>query len=139
MKNFILLFLITSIFVSCNDQIETDFESYKTAKENNFFDKGWIPTNLVYESMTNIYLQNNIDLNSAFFTYNLSKLDFENLQTKIQKTDSEYRNPERINIENELSNKIRKSQVFYAFENGDTTYISIDKESKKIYGWKYSK
>jgi len=139
MKNSILIFLLSCIFVSCNDQVKTKFKDYKIAEENKFFEKGWIPKNLIYESMTNIYLQNNLDLNSAFFSYNLSSPDLDNLKTKIKKTSFDYRNPKRVNVPNELSNKLSKSEIFYIFENGDTTYISIEKESKKVFGWKYGK
>lgn len=85
MKTSVLFFFLVCMFISCNDQIETKFGSYKKAQESDFFEKGWIPNNLIYESMTNIYLQNNIDLNSAFFSYNLSSLDIDNLKTKIHK------------------------------------------------------
>ena len=105
------------------------------AKENKFFEKGWIPNNLVYESMTNIYLKNNLDLNSAYFSYNLSSFDLDNFKTKIHKME----NPERIDFPNELSENMNKSEIFYTIENTDTTYISIDNKNKKIFGWNNNK
>ena len=59
------------------DQTETEYSNYEIANKNKFFDNGWIPKNMIYQSMTNIYLQNNIDLNSAIFSYNLSSPDID--------------------------------------------------------------
>jgi hypothetical protein len=139
MKNTILFSLFICFFVSCNDQIKTEFKNYKSASENKFFDKGWIPNNLIYKSMTNINVKNNIDLNSVFFSYNLSSFELENLKKKIKKTDFEFRNPEKIDIPNELSKKISETEIFYIIENTDTTYVSIQNESMKVFGWSYNK
>ena len=69
---------------------ETEYSNYEIANKNKFFDNGWIPKNMIYQSMTNIYLQNNIDLNSAIFSYNLSSPDINSLETKLHQTNFKY-------------------------------------------------
>ena len=79
----ILIFLAILLILSqsCDfDQITSEYSDFKTANQNGFFEKGWIPSDLVFNSMTNIYQRTNLDLNFCVFNYNLSKIDLEKLK-----------------------------------------------------------
>ncbi len=83
----LLTILIFSMahFNSCNyDQIESKYADFKSAKKGGLFEKGWIPSALVLQSMSDIYIQTNIDLNTCIFSYCLSKTDIEGLKNKIR-------------------------------------------------------
>jgi len=129
----ILLFLL----FACSDQIETSYKSFQIASKNSFFQKGWIPKNLVAESMQNIYLKNNIDTNSAIFYFYVSEMDRKKLENKLQiskKKDVQIRS---LKIPSWWKKKI-KNLPKYVFddENNFQVHIAINKNTNEILGWR---
>ena len=75
--------MILTLFHSCDfDQVESKYADYSSAKKNNLFQKGWIPYDLAFKSMTDIYQRTNLDLNTCIFSFKLSKTDIEAVKKK---------------------------------------------------------
>ena len=123
-------------FLSC-DRVETRYKNYNAANENSYFEKGWIPNNLVYKSMTNIYVQNDLDINTSFFVFNLSKSDLIDIKTKIYPTKNKYRTPQRIEVRKDWIEKINKSQIYYILREKDTVYLAFDEKNNQVFGWNH--
>lgn len=136
MKKIVLIFMI-SIFACSSDQNEKKYNTYEEAKLDNLFEKGWIPKELVYNSMSNIIVKNNLDLNTCFFSYNLSQRDFENIKSKIHSDKIEYKKPERIDISKSEIEKINmlNKYSFVLPNKTDTIQIATDAKEDRIYGW----
>lgn len=134
----ISLLTIMSLFYSCDlDQIENKYKDYNSAKMEGFFDKGWIPSEIIFTSMTDIYQRTNIDLNTCVFSYNLLGADIEKLVSKIQPIQTTYKKPSRIYVPNWWKNKVTTLKHYFIFDNKiqDTIYIAIDEQNNKIFGW----
>ncbi len=64
----IFITLLLTVSQSCNfDQIESKYSDFKSADKDGLFEKGWIPSDFIFNSMTNIYQRTNLDLNSCVF------------------------------------------------------------------------
>ena len=137
MNNRLFSIVIICAFAFACDRVETKYKDYKTANEKGYFQKGWIPKSIVYKSMTNIYVQNDLDINTTFFVFNLSESDFTNLETKIYPTKKKYKNPHRIKVQHDWIKKINKSQIYFVLSEKDTVYLAFDKKNNQVFGWNY--
>ena len=134
----ILIFLLTAFSQSCSfDQVESKYDDYVSAKQDGLFDKGWIPTTMTYESMTNIYQKTNIDINTCIFSFNLSRTDIANLSDKLLLTQTPYEKLPGINTPKWWEKGVTASNHYLLLENKttDSIYIAIDKHDNKIFGW----
>jgi hypothetical protein len=130
-------FLIT-ILISCNlDQVESKYSDFKSADEKGLFEKGWIPKELVAESMTEIYLLTNLDRNTCVFTYLTTENDLERIKTIIQPLDSE-ETMKYVPQSKELIISIEKLRQNFIVTNdkSDTIYIAIDDSINRVFGWR---
>lgn len=127
--------IIISLVLFACDRIETNYKNYAAANENGYFEKGWIPNRLVYKSMTNIYVQNDLDINIAFFAFNLSQQDLNNLETKIHLTKRKFQNPHRLRVKKDWIDKINQSPIHYLLSEQDTIYLALDKNNNQVFGW----
>ena len=136
MKKVILIFMI-SILACDFDQNERKYKTYEDAKLDNLFEKGWIPKELIYRSMSNIIVKSNLDLNTCFFAYNLSSKDLENIKGKIASGQLKYKKTERIDIPKSETKQIDKldKYSFVLLNKTDTIQIAIDNNEDRFYGW----
>lgn len=134
-----VLCLTFPILNSCNlDQVETTFSDYETANKKGLFEQGWIPSEIVFQSMTEIYQRTNLDLNTCIFSYKVSSHDQEIFEQRIEPTKTKFIKPKGIKIPKWWINKIEEidKSVFIINDNSDTVYLLIDKDVNGIYGWR---
>ena len=134
----ISIILLTAFSQSCSfDQVESKYDDYVSAKQDGLFDKGWIPTTITYESMTNIYQKTNIDINTCIFSFNLSLTDIAKLTDKLLLTQIPFEKLPGINTPKWWEKGVKSSNHYLLLENKtkDSIYIAIDKHDNKIFGW----
>lgn len=135
----LILILLLTLFNSCDlDQVEIQHSDFNTADKAGLFGQGWIPSELVFNSMTNIYQRTNLDLNSCIFSYNLSKSDFKIIQGKIKPQSVKFEIVHHLKISSEWIKSVNKLNHYSFFDTttSDTVYLAVDKENYKIYGWR---
>lgn len=134
--NRIILFsiLICICLASCSfETIESNFATYEEALNKNYFEKGWIPKELVNKKMKKIYVKNDLDRNTCIFSYQLPSSEIEILEENLIRFEQNY--TERLNIKNskwfekDILNlpKYRSNN----FKHG----IAINKDKRIVYGW----
>ena len=130
----VLLILLLTLFSSCNlDQVDSKYSDFESADNDGFFTKGWIPSGIVFKSMTNIYLRSNLDVNTCVFNYNLSETDIEKLKLRVTPTKIKFKELRSINTPSHW-NKSINSLNCYVYES-NLVYLAIDEENNIIYGW----
>ena len=131
-KMFILLSLL---LFACSDQNESNYRTFKIAKENNFFQNGWIPNELIFESMTNIYLRNNLDTNSAIFYFVISDTDLQKLESRLYKDNFLTIEIKSLNIPQWWKSKVEQLSR-YTLSTENNVGISINRNTNEIFGWR---
>lgn len=134
--NRIILF---SIFISicspsCSfDKIESKFANYEEALDENYFEKGWIPKELVNKEMKKIFVKNDLDRNTCIFSYQLPISEIEILEENLIRLEQNY--TERLNINN--SKWFEKDILnLPKYRSNDFKHgIAINKEMSVVYGW----
>ena len=122
---------------ACSDQNETSYKTFEIAKKNNFFSKGWIPKDLVFESMKNIYLKNNLDTNSAIFYFSISKMDLKKIETKLQLDNKPDIQIKSLEIPSWWESKIKELPKYtLKDEDGSKINIAVSKNTNEILGWR---
>ena len=135
----IFITLLLTVSQSCNfDQIESKYSDFKSADKDGLFEKGWIPSDLVFNSMTNIYQRTNLDLNSCVFNYNLSQTDLEKLKEKVIPSSIRFEKIHGVKISSDWIKSVKELKHFYYISLGetDTVYFAIDDNNNRIYGWR---
>ncbi len=130
-------FLITML-ISCNlDQVENKYSDFKSADENGLFEKGWIPKELVVESMTEIYLLTDLDRNTCVFTYLTTENDLERIKTIILPLESK-ETMKYVPQSKEWKESIEKLKQNFIVTNykSDTVFIAIDDNINRVFGWR---
>lgn len=128
-----------TLLQSCDfDHVEVKYSDFDSANKDRLFEKGWIPADLAFNSMTDIYQRTNIDLNTCVFSFNLSKTDIEALKQKVRRTKMTFEEPRRINISSEWAAAVDKLDhyIFTTTDNRDSVYLAIDNQDRKVYGWR---
>jgi hypothetical protein len=135
-RSLVISFLLITISLTSCDQVESKFPDYNSADKAGFFDRGWIPENLISNSMTNIYQKTNLDLNTCVFSYSLLEPDLIETLAKVQQTNQKEL-PRGINIPKWWVNKVTTLYHYSIFDSNtnDSIYIAIDKKDFKIFGW----
>lgn len=126
------------MLISCNyDQVENKFSNFKSAKEKGLFEKGWIPKEFVFESMTEIYLLTNLDRNTCIFTFRTTANDLirvKEIILPIESTESMNNVPQSKHwIE---SVEKLKHNFIVTNDNSDTVFIAIDYNNNRVFGWR---
>ena len=141
-NNRIILIFITILLTvsqSCNlDQVENKYSDFKSADKDGLFEKGWIPSDLVFNSMTNIYQRTNLDLNSCVFNYDLTQTDLEILKEKVKPSVIKFEKSHRMKISSDWIKLVNEFN-HYSFvrpNRNDTVYLAIDENNNRIYGWR---
>ncbi|MCT4672370.1 MAG: hypothetical protein N4A37_03885 [Prolixibacteraceae bacterium] len=134
-----LLIITGSMLSSCilSDQKESRFTNYQQAQESNFFEKGWIPSALIMPSMTNIYVKNNLDLNTYIFASTYTKEDLTLIKTYQTNVTLKTKDVNGISLPSWWKNET-KEKAFYLIttkQGDDLIYIYIDNHKQKIYGF----
>ena len=135
----IFLAVLLTISQSCNyDQVENKYSDFKSADKNKLFEKGWIPDDLVFNSMTNIYQRTNLDLNSCVFNYDLAQTDLEKIKEKVKPSVIKFEKLHRMKISTDWIKSVNELNHYYFIRpnNYDTVYLAIDENNNKIYGWR---
>ena len=139
-KTILSLLIITgSMLSSCilSDQKESRFTNYQQAQESNFFEKGWIPSALIMPSMTDIYVKNNLDLNTYIFASTYTKEDLTRIKTYQTNVTLKTKDVNGISLPSWWKNQT-KEKTFYLIttkQSDDLIYIYIDNHKQKIYGF----
>lgn len=119
------------------DQKESRFTNYQQAQESNFFEKGWIPSALIMPSMTDIYVKNNLDLNTYIFASTYTKEDLTLIKTYQTNVTLKTKDVNGISLPSWWKNET-KEKAFYLIttkQGDDLIYIYIDNHKQKIYGF----
>lgn len=133
-----LLLIAFGILYSCDfDQVENQYSDYESANKDEFFEKGWIPKQIVYESMTGIYLKDNLDLNTFAFSYSASKKDLDSIKNQLTSKQIGFKNPARLSLPNWWTDKAKnmKFDLLKQTVRTDSIFIAIDFQENKIYGF----
>ncbi len=130
----LLLIALSTFLLSCNlDRVTTEYTTFEQADKDNFFEKGWIPIELVNEEITDIYLQNDIDINTFIFSFRTSEMpiSFDN-ETDLQNESIELH---RIDIPDWWNSEIiGQPRTNIQTENG-LVNIVVNERLNKVYGW----
>lgn len=132
------VFLIMML-ISCNlDQVESKYSDFKSADEKGLFEKGWIPKELVVESMTEIYLLTDLDRNTCVFTYLTTENDLERIKAIILPIESK----EKIKYVPQSKQWIEsieklKQNFIITNDKSDTVFIGIDDSINRVFGWRH--
>jgi len=141
-NNRIILIFITILLTvsqSCNfDQVESKYSDFKSADKDRLFEKGWIPSDLVFNSMTNIYQRTNHDLNSCIFNYDLAQTDLEKLKEKVMQSTMKFEKLHSMKISSDWIKSVNGLNHYYFVRpnRNDTVYLAIDENNNRIYGWR---
>jgi hypothetical protein len=137
-KKLLLFVAMTTLLTNSCDQVESKYSDYNEAERDKLFEKGWIPKELTFESMTNIYQRTNLDLNTCFFQFNLSSNDLQTAKASIQPTTIKFEQPRRVNLPNELKEQINKLDHYLIVDeiNSDTVFVAIEEQKNLVYGWR---
>ena len=132
-----LLILLILLVSSCLDRVETKCPDYNCAVKEGIINQGWIPKEIIFASMTNIYQKTDLDINTCIFAYTLNQTDLDNLILRITKVDSKKVNT-RFSLPNWWKTKVVSLEHYSFFENrtSDTVFLAIDKTQNRIYGWR---
>ena len=131
---FALLLLLVS---SCLDLVEIKCPDYNCAAKEGLINQGWIPKEIIFESMTNIYQKSDIDINTCIFSYTLGQSDFDSLLLKIKKVDSKKVNTGFF-LPHWWMRKVRSLDHYSFFDNStsDIVFIAIDRSQNRVFGWR---
>lgn len=101
--------------------------------DQKYFNKGWIPKELVNHEMERIYIKSDLDRNTCIFSYRLPRTEIEKLEEVLIRLEQNYTEPVNINnskwFEKDLLGlpKYRSNE----FKHG----IAINKQKRIVYGW----
>jgi hypothetical protein len=123
----IFLTLVLTLIQSCDfDQVVNKYSDFNSANIDKIFEKGWIPAELAFESMTNIYQKTNLDLNTCVFSFNLSNADIETLKQNILPTKITFEKPRIVNIPSKWSIAVGKLNhyTYTTSDKSDSVYLA---------------
>ena len=139
MRTSIKYFILTIFIInSCSlDQVVSKYDDYESARNAGLFNKMWIPKELISESMSNIYLRTNLDMNTCIFSYSVSQQELERLDVYCKSISFEYLPPKGIKIPNWWSDIVlnQDSVIRLSTDLSYTTQIVIDRNTSRVYGW----
>lgn len=140
LKPKILFFFIiaTGLLNSCDlDQIESKYSDFESARKDGFFEKGWIPKQIVYNSMKDIYLIDNIDLNTFAFSFSVAKTDMNSINAQLTNKQIDFKNPDRLDIPKCWTKKAKtmKFDLLKLNELNNSIFIATDSNECRIYGF----
>ena len=139
MRTSIKYFILTIFIInSCSlDQVVSKYDDYESARNAGLFNKMWIPKELISESMSNIYLRTNLDMNTCIFSYSVSHQELERLDASCKSILFEYLPPKGIKIPKWCSDIVlnQDSVIRLSTDLSYTTQIVIDRNTSTVYGW----
>ncbi len=91
MKTLILISTLAMI-VGCSEDITTEYSTYAEAKNDNLFERGWLP-DILPKSTVNIEVTNRLDQNTSVGEFFIEKSAIELFLDKVEQTENvnEYR------------------------------------------------
>ncbi len=91
MKTLILISTLAMI-VGCSEDITTEYSTYAEAKNDNLFERGWLP-DILPKSTVNIEVTNRLDQNTSVGGFFIEKSAIELFLDKVEQTENvnEYR------------------------------------------------
>jgi len=132
-KNFVQIAMLISLFSCAFDRVTTKYATFKEAEKDNFFEKGWIPKKLVDENVFDIYLQNDIDINTFIFSFGITELPFKfNLESDLQNQKVKLH---RINIPDWWNSEIVGHPRMEIKTELGTINVAVNEELNRVYGW----
>ena len=135
----ITLTIMLTLLQSCDfDQVEDKYADYNSAFNDQLFEKGWIPLELAFNSMTDIYQRTNVDLNTCVFSFKLSKTDIETVKQKALLTKAIIEHPRRIDLPSEWVKTVNSldKYILLLLDRTDSVRLAIDDQNGIIYGWR---
>ena len=92
MKTFILVSTLAMMIVGCSDNVTTEYSTYAEAKNDNLFERGWLP-DILPTSTINIEVTNDLDQNTSIGEFFIKKSAVELFLDKVEQTEkvNEYR------------------------------------------------
>ncbi|MCG6464903.1 hypothetical protein K6U37_13970 [Vibrio parahaemolyticus] len=91
MKTF-LVSTLAMMIVGCSDNVTTEYSTYAEAKDDNLFERGWLP-DILPTSTINIEVTNDLDQNTSVGEFFIEKSAVELFLDKVEQTEkvNEYR------------------------------------------------
>ncbi len=94
MKKFLVLFIFVIIgYFALNlsdDIVFLKYDNYKQLQKDEIISKGWLP-NILPDTITNIEINNNLDLNTSWGSFHLPKDSFDTFVEKLEKKAEYYK------------------------------------------------
>jgi uncharacterized protein YfkK (UPF0435 family) len=140
MRTWIFLGLIIIGFVSsCRfmDIIENHYEGYEDAIENDFIGNGYMPTEFMKVSISEIRTKLNIDINESLIKVNYqNKVDFDSIRNYGMICDREFLEPKTFNLPKWWDYEA-DSCLTLCFQDkyGQSFNFGFDTINLVIYGW----
>jgi hypothetical protein len=131
-----IFWILPFLFISCLEQVESKYDNYQEATNDNLETRGWIPKEIILPSMTEIYLRTNIDINTCVFSYKLSSEDLKKVKDKLTSTNYEFIEPRGIKIPSWWLKGVYGLKVKAILEEDDWIYIAVNERQNQIYGWR---
>jgi len=136
-KSIIISSIVLLLLVSCNlDQVTSRYESFEEAKSKGLFDKGWIPEKILFESMSDIFLQTNLDRNTCIFSFKLNSEDYfslkETLGLVIYREDLAKLG---VDLPNWWLENTSLIEDIYTVPPNDLVFLKVDDNNYNVYGW----
>ncbi len=96
MKKFLVLFSFVIVFIGyftlnlSDDIVSLKYDNYRQLQKDEIISKGWLP-NILPNTITNIKVNNNLDLNTSWGSFHLPKDSFDVFVGKLEKKAEYYK------------------------------------------------
>ncbi len=131
--------LLLLFLCSCNlDRVTYKYETFEQASKDGLFEKGWIPNELINDDIKDIYLQNDIDINTFIFSFQSHEKPI--ILDMGHKLQNEKVKLHRINIPKSWNSEILGHPKTTLQTDNGLVNIVVNSDLNKVYGWgKYSR
>ena len=135
---YILVALLMCSYGCHFEEITTRHSTYASAVDGNILRKGWIPEEIVFDSMTDIFLRTNPSTNEAIFYFKLSERHMLDLENILERDTIQTELKTRINTPRWWKRGIKeKMENRYKYkDNTAVVYFYLNKDQKEIFGWR---
>lgn len=132
----ISLIIMVCFFVGCDlDVVNKFYNDFESLKEENYQIKGWLPNELCFNSLTNLYHRSDLDVNTFMLRFNLPPNDIALFKSLLSETDISFKKPHRLCIPKWWDDKVDNFIKFEYKKNGYVYYYAIDDLNGIIYSW----
>jgi len=130
----LMVWLLLLAVTSCSDVIKSSYPNFTSAKNNQAFERGWLPPTLP-TSAYNIYEEHNLDRNTGYGTFLFQSKDVQDFRRQLTpiSTDILIKAIKRYQYNDEVGKLKQQGFDFYVAEK--QFYFAIDWSTCKGVFW----